>query len=139
MPDPGLKRNIFQRIFGICATGLPRNRDSWTYSDGKLILELSRIEELKEIGSGIRIEGDKIHERFIVVHGNDGEYYAFLNRCSHGKRRLDPVPGSDTVQCCSVGKSVFSYDGKRLSGSAHDQIRTFSVIKEEDKLIVNVL
>ena len=100
-----LKRNFFLRIFGICATREPSDTECWRFADNVITVELSRAPELAEPGGAIRLEGKNLPERILVVHGEDGEYHAFLNKCVHGKRRLDPVPGTYTVQCCSVGKS----------------------------------
>jgi nitrite reductase/ring-hydroxylating ferredoxin subunit len=52
----------------------------------------------------------------LVIQGDDGEYYAFKNRCTHGKRRLDPMPAIQQVQCCSIGKSTFDYGERRFPG-----------------------
>ena len=49
-----------------------------------------------------------ITARTLVVHGDDGTFHAFANRCRHMGRRLDPVPGTETVQCCSV---IFGISG----------------------------
>ena len=72
------------------------------------------------------------------MHGEDGEYYAFKNRCTHAKRRLDPVSGTPNVQCCSVGKSTFEYDGKVVSGSAKKNLTIYSITVEDGKLVIGL-
>jgi nitrite reductase/ring-hydroxylating ferredoxin subunit len=134
-----LKRNIFQRLLGKCVTREPIERDSWRYSDGKLEVDLSKIPELSDPGSAVRLEGDELPERLLLVHGDDGEYRLFRNRCTHGGRRLDPVPGASTVQCCSIGKSTFDYSGKLLAGSAKDDLVVYPVQIEGKKLVAGGL
>ena len=63
------------------------------------------------------MEGKNMPNRVLVVHGEDGEYRAFHNQCTHlGHRRLDPVPGTNTVQCCSVNKSTYDTEGTKIYG-----------------------
>ena len=133
-----LKRSIFQRIFGICATKAPKDSGCWSFSDGKITLDLSRIPELSQPDTGIRLEGKSLPKRVLVMHSNAGSYYAFHNKCSHAGRRIDPVPKSDTIQCCSVGKATFDYKGTVLSGSAQSGIKTFPVQVEDGKLLITL-
>ena len=132
-----LKRNILQRLFGKCATKEPTDRSCWTYSGGKLEIDLSRLPELSSPGDAVRLKGGNLPERVLIVHGDDGNYHAFKNRCTHSGRRLDPVPGAGTIQCCSVGKSTFDYSGKLLGGSAKDDVAVYAVDEDGGKLIVS--
>ncbi len=63
-------------------------------------------------GSGVRLEGKGLDPRLLVFHGDDGQYHAIDNRCTHMGRRIDTIAGSGTIQCCSVSKSTFTYDGQ---------------------------
>ena len=101
-----IKRSFFQRLLGKSATAKPKIDDCWNYANGKLTIDLSKSSELKALGGAARFEGNNLPVRVLVVYREDGEYRAFHNRCTHmGHRRLDPVPGTDTVQCCSINKS----------------------------------
>ena len=74
------------------------------------------------------MEGWGLPLRVLVIRGDDGKFHAFHNRCTHiGHRRLDPVSGTGTVQCCSVGKSTYTYDGKKVYGPPSGHIKTFTV------------
>ena len=138
METEALRRNIFQRLLGICATKQPVNEDCWVFENGRIIVSLARAPELAGRGGAMRLEKKNLPERVLVVHGDDGEYYAFRNRCAHAKRRLDPLPGSQRVQCCSVGKSTFDYEGKRVSGPAKKSIDSYAVSVEGDKLVITL-
>ncbi len=134
-----LKRSFFQRLLGISATTKPGMDDCWNYVDGKLTIDLNRASELKTPGSAIRIEGKNLPKRILVVRGEDGEYRAFHNRCTHlGHRRLDPVPGTDTVQCCSVNKSTYDSSGDKLFGPAPRPVARYPVEKNQAELIVSI-
>lgn len=132
-----IKRSIFQRILGIPATAKPGSSDCWEYSDGRLTVDLGRATELDSPGGALRLEGGSLPHRVLVVHGRDGELRAYHNRCTHlGHRRLDPVPGTDTVQCCSINKSTYDPDGNTIFGPAPRPVRRFPVERDENTLIV---
>jgi nitrite reductase/ring-hydroxylating ferredoxin subunit len=133
-----LKRTILQRLFGISATKIPADPGCWTAAAGKLVINLARAPELGKPGGAIRLEGKNMGQRILVVHGEDGNYYAFGNRCRHMGRRLDPVPGTGTVQCCSVGKTTYAYDGKVLSGPAKESVVTFAVLLKNGELSIEL-
>jgi len=131
-----LNRGIFQRIFGVPATSKPSNPDCWRFSDGQLTIDLTKAPELKNSGGAIRLEGGDLPMRVLVVAGEEGEYQAFHNRCTHiGHRRLDPLPGGG-VQCCSVSKSTYDAEGNKIYGPAPEPIRTFPVEVDGDRLTI---
>lgn len=132
-----LNRNFFQRLLGLPATSKPLDPQCWTFSDGKITIDLKRATELKKPGGALRLEGDELAMRVLVIRGDDGKFHAFQNRCTHiGHRRLDPVLGTGTVQCCSVNKSTYTYDGKKIYGPPTGAIKTFKVEVEGDRLTV---
>ena len=138
MPPKVLKRNLFQRLLGIPLTRGPRNADCWRQAEGKVIIDLRKAPELTEPGSGFCLESSDLPERFLVIHGTDGKFYAFKNRCTHGGRRLDPMPDQPSVQCCSVGKSTFDYEGNLQSGSANEGIVTYPTSLEGSILTITI-
>ena len=119
----------------------PRNSSDegcWTFDDEKIVVDLARVSELSSGNKAVRFEAKTLPERVLIIQGDDGQYYAFQNRCTHGKRRLDPMPGMQQVQCCSIGKSIYDYNGKIISGSAKDDIRTYPVITDNGKLVITL-
>jgi nitrite reductase/ring-hydroxylating ferredoxin subunit len=134
-----LKRSFFQRLLGKSATARPKIDDCWNYDNGKLTIDLSKSSELKALGGAARFEGSNLPVLVLVVYGEDGEYRAFHNRCTHmGHRRLDPVPGTDTVQCCSINKSTYDSSGNKIFGPVHKPITRFPVEKNQGRLIVSI-
>ena len=132
-----LNRRFIQRIFGLPATLKPLDPQCWSFSDGKILIDLNRATELKKPGGALRLENGGLPMRVLVIRGDDGKFHAFHNRCTHiGHRRLDLVPDTGTVQCCSVGKSTYTYDGKKIYGPPTGPIKTFKVEVEGDRLVV---
>jgi nitrite reductase/ring-hydroxylating ferredoxin subunit len=134
-----LQRSIWQRIFGISATAKPQDESGWHYESGQLTISLDRLPELTQAGTAIRFEGKSLPVRVLVVFGQDRQYRAFHNRCTHlGHRRLDYVPGTETVQCCSVNKSTYTFDGDKIHGPAPQSIDTYPVEVGERKLRIRI-
>ena len=134
-----LQRNIFQRILGIPAT--PKHQDStcWNYSDGKLTVDLDKVPELGKPGGVLRLEGGNLPQRVLIIFGADDKYHAYRNRCTHlAHRRLDPVPGTHTVQCCSVNKSTYDLDGNKVHGPAPHPIEVYPADIDNNKLVVTI-
>lgn len=138
MTTQTLKRNIFQRIFGIPATKPPSDANSWKYADGKLVIDLSKAPELSEPYGAVHLEGDNLPVRLLVLQDGAGNFRAFENKCEHAGRKLDPVPGTETIQCCSVGQATYDYDGNVLSGSAENPVKFINVIKENGTLVIEL-
>lgn len=135
-----IKRSFFQRLLGKPVTNSPGIDDCWNYADGRVTIDLNAATELNQPGGAIRLEGKSLPKRVLVVHGEDGEYRAFHNRCTHlGHRRLDPVPGTDTVQCCSINKSTYDAGGKKIFGPTPHPVTRYPVKKEQERLIVSIL
>ncbi len=131
-----LERNFFQRLFGICATQRPTGKEGWKKEIGKVTVDLKAMTELKSKGAAVRLDGKGLEAPLLLVHGEDGAFHAFENRCTHGKRALDPVPGTETVQCCSIGTSTFNYDGTLVEGPAKGALTVYRVEQADDFLTI---
>ncbi|BBO70040.1 hypothetical protein DSCA_39700 [Desulfosarcina alkanivorans] len=129
---------FLKRIFGICETPLPVNADAWTVESGSVRIDLARMSELTPTGSGVRLEGSGLDPRLLVFHGDDDRYYAVANRCTHMGRRIDTIAGSGTIQCCSVSKSTFTYDGSPVGGAAKTPLKTYPVELEGETLTIQL-
>ncbi len=130
---------ILNRILGICSTQPPGDPACWRYTDGRLEVNLSLAPELTATGGAIRIEGGNAPKRVLVFKGDDDQYHAVVNRCTHiGHRRLDPLPGENAVRCCSVNKSTFNYKGEVVSGPTRKPITVLEVTEQEGRLVIPV-
>ena len=134
-----IKRSFFQRVLGTPATKEPQMTDCWKYQDGKLSITLQNAPELMAPGGALRLEGGNLPVRVLVVHSEDGEYRAYQNKCTHFGRRLDPVPGTNTVQCCSINHSTFDCCGEKMAGPASRSVTSFPVEADQEKLIISIL
>ncbi|MEE4112781.1 MAG: Rieske (2Fe-2S) protein, partial [Desulfobacteraceae bacterium] len=67
-----------------------------------------------------------------------GDFHAFANRCTHMGRRIDILPGTDRIECCSVSKSTFDYGGQPLGGAAKKPLRVFTVTLSDNELTIQL-
>ena len=68
-----LRRNIFQRIFGIYATKPPADEGCWSYEKGKAIVDLPRAPELSKPNGDVRLEiKEDLPARVLVFISEDG-------------------------------------------------------------------
>ena len=130
-----LNRTIFQRILGRPATSLPGNNDFWSVSNGKITVDLNKTSDLAKPGDAVRLEG-QLPNHVLVVHGENGRFHAYANKCTHMGRRVDPVPGTETVQCCSINCATFDLEGNKIDGPAKRPLTTYTLQAEKDKLII---
>ncbi len=134
-----INRSFWQRLLGIPATSKPQNADSWQYTEGKLIIDLEKTPEIGTSGSAVRFEGGSLPQRVLLVRGEDDQFLAYQNRCTHlGHRRLDLVPGTDTIQCCSINKSTYDVDGNNIYGPAPKRITTYPAHRDGNKVVVTI-
>ena len=130
---------LFKKILGICDTQPPIDPTCCAIEEGKAVVDISKAPELSETGGGFRLEMKGLSKKILVFRGDDDKYYAVQNKCTHtGGRRLDPIAGTSTVKCCSIGGSTFDYSGKRLAGLAKKPITILETKEEDGKLIIEL-
>jgi nitrite reductase/ring-hydroxylating ferredoxin subunit len=128
--------SFWKSVLGICGT--PVQETGWSVADGNLLVDLEKIPALREPGAAVRIEGQSLPDRLLILHGRDGEYHAYVNRCTHMGRRLDPGGPGAALRCCSVSHSEFAYDGQPAKGPARKPVTVLSVQPEENRLRVTL-
>ncbi|MBD3166796.1 Rieske (2Fe-2S) protein [bacterium] len=133
-----LKRPVFLRLFGLCATGQPKDKTSWRIGEGTVEVDLTRLPELQQPERAVRLEDNAAGIRVLLVKGPDGSFHAYRNECLHGKRRMDPVPGAETLQCCSVGHTTYDYDGNPLTNDLDGQLNVYTVEQRDDALTIKL-
>jgi nitrite reductase/ring-hydroxylating ferredoxin subunit len=129
---------LLKRILGISETQPAADDACWEYANQEIRLDLNRAPELDRPGSAVRLEGKGLPIRTLVVHGQDGAFHAFANRCTHMGRRIDILSGTDRIECCSVSKSTFNYNGEPVGGAARKHLRVFSVTASGQELKISL-
>ncbi len=128
--------DLIDRIRGISDTPVLDNPDAWTYADNVLTLDLAAIPDLADLNSAVQLDEDSLPEPLLIVHGGDDNYYVYVNKCTHNKRKIDPINGK--LECVSIGTSTFDYEGDVLSGPAKSSLTTYTTERDGDSLIVTL-
>ncbi|MBW2060929.1 MAG: Rieske 2Fe-2S domain-containing protein [Deltaproteobacteria bacterium] len=129
---------LFKRLFGICETRPPGDPGCWQYAGGKVEIDLGGAPELSNPGSAVRLEKKGLPERLLVMHGHDGSFHAFKNKCTHSGRRIDPLAETENLRCCSISKSTFDYAGQVISGPAKGPLTAYKVDIQDGKVVVSI-
>ena len=129
--------SFFKALLGICKTK-PLSSNLWNLENGKIRIRLSKVPELSNKGDAVYLKGAGLRNPVLIVRTEDDKYLAFANRCPHGKRKIDPVPGQRVLRCCSVNHSTFDYEGNRLKGPAKDALTSYAVELSDENLIITL-
>jgi nitrite reductase/ring-hydroxylating ferredoxin subunit len=113
-----LRPNPLKRLFCIQVSPRPADPGCLAIAGDTLSVELARAPELRAPGGALRLDDQRLPDRILVVHGQDGTLRAFRNRCACGGFRIDPVPGEEKIRCCTLAQSTYDYTGKPISGPA---------------------
>jgi nitrite reductase/ring-hydroxylating ferredoxin subunit len=132
----GTQTDLFDRIRGVTHTPLLENPDAWAFTDGTLTLALDQVPDLVELNSAVRLEDDAVPEPLLIVHGADGGYYVFVNRCTHAKRKIDLSDGQ--LKCTSISSAEYDYSGAVLSGPTDEALTTYTVAQDGDLLVITL-
>lgn len=118
--------SFIRALLGRCDTR-PLSRDYWGIEGPAVRVKLSQMPEPLKTGGAVYLEGRGLLAPILVLRAEDDRYLAFMNKCTHFGRRLDPVPGKPLVRCCSVNHSTFGYDGNKISGPAKAPLTRYEV------------
>jgi nitrite reductase/ring-hydroxylating ferredoxin subunit len=129
---------FLNRLLGRPLIDLPQNEDAWVYEADELRLDLDKLPEIADLGSAVRTEGAVLADPILVVLGDDGQYYAFENACTHAGRMIDLVAGTMTLECCSVSSSTFDYQGNVLSGPVEGALTNYALVAEDGYLVITL-
>lgn len=128
---------LFKAILGKCETK-PLSTELWSVEEGKVVVKIGQKPDAIPKGGAAYLEGKGLQEPLLIVHTDDDKYLSFTNRCTHMKRKIDPVAGEAKLRCCSVFHSKFDYEGKPLSGPAKDPLKRHHVEADKGNLVVTV-
>ena len=129
--------SIFKAIFGICQTKKLDN-GLWQLDGDTIRIKIDQVSELAHSSGAVYLKGDGLEDPVLVLKNNEGEFMALKNKCTHGGRKIDPVPGENKLKCCSVNHSTFDNEGNVLSGPAKGPLTIYKVTKDGDSLVIKL-
>ena len=128
---------IVKSIIGICETK-PLDLQLWEIEGSTVRVKVNQVTELSSKGGAVYLKGKGLDDPVLIVRTQDDEYLAFANKCPHGRRKIDPVPGEPMLRCCSIGHSTFDHDGNVTKGPAKEPIVRYAAELNEGNLIVTL-
>ena len=129
--------DFFKSVAGICRT-TPLAPQHWKVTGNQLRVTVSRAPELTKPGGAVYLTGNGLARPVLIVAKDDGGYLCVQNRCTHFWRKLDPVPGEQRLQCCSVNHTTYDFEGNRLSGPGRKPLRIYESDLEDGDLIIRI-
>ncbi|MBT3222133.1 MAG: Rieske 2Fe-2S domain-containing protein [Proteobacteria bacterium] len=129
---------LIRRLLGLCDTKIPADGTSWEVRDGTVVVDLEKATELRQRGDAVRLEKNGLGgKRILLIHSNDG-YQAYINKCTHGGRRLDPLADGESMSCCSLGKTTYDAEGQWVSGPGKKALTKLTVEHGKDSLKIRL-
>jgi nitrite reductase/ring-hydroxylating ferredoxin subunit len=126
---------IFKALLGKCETK-QLDPGLWNIENGVVKVKLGDLTELATKGGAIYLQGKGLDIPILIIRTEDDRYLAFANKCTHGGRKIDHVPGESKLRCCSIGHSTYDYDGVVIKGMAKKPIAKYETeISDADLLV----
>lgn len=113
---------------------------SYRVENGSVIVALSEVEGLKDVGGAVKFtldSEDGSELKVIVVHVRDEDYRAFADRCTHNGKELDYLHEEEKLACCGRG-SRFDLAGGVVRGPAEDALLRYRLRREGEELVIEV-
>ncbi len=129
--------DFFKALAGICETK-PLDQALWRVEGDQAVVLLAGANQYLPPGGAVRLEGKEVGKPVLVMHASDGTYRAFINRCTHMGRRVDPAQEGQSLRCCSVGHSTFDLKGAQLTGPAKGGMTALPVSHEQGELSISL-
>jgi cytochrome b6-f complex iron-sulfur subunit len=126
---------FIKALLGKCDTR-PLASDYWTIEGANVRVKLSQMPDPLPLGGAVYLEGGKLSEPLLLFRTQDDKYLAFVNRCTHGGRKIDPMPNKPLLRCCSLGHSIYDYDGNKITGPAKGPLVKYDVEQSAGDVII---
>lgn len=129
--------DFFRALAGRCDTQ-PLDPGLWQASGSEVVVQLGRVEALREMGSAVYLSGPGLDQPLLVVNSGPRGFLAYENRCTHGGRKLDPRDDGQGLRCCSLGHSTFDADGNHTGGPAKGPLKTYPAVVDGEQLVISL-
>jgi len=128
---------IIKALMGKCETK-ELDPSLWSLENGQVRVSLGQVTELAAKGGAVYLQDKELDKPVLIVRTEDDRYLAFANKCTHGGRKIDHVPGELKLRCCSVGHTTYDYDGNVIKGMAKGPIAKYETEVMGTDLIVKL-
>ncbi len=127
-----------------CATytGISKTPDASPGSiafDGTLLtVNLASEPALRQVGGAVKVRNTDFPDGLIIARVEEGRYAIASLLCTHRGVELEYDHERTRFQCPSLGSSVFSLDGARVSGMARQPLKSYEAALQGNILTIRV-
>ena len=126
---------FIKALMGKCDTR-PLLSDYWTVEGADVRVKLSQMPQPLPRSGAVYLEGGKLSEPLFLMRTEDDKYLAFVNRCSHCRHKIDPMPKKPLLRCCGPSHSIYDYDGNKITGPAKGPLVKYYVEQSAGDVII---
>ncbi len=112
--------------------------DSVTLRNRILSIDLSKEPRLSRIGSAVKIAHPDIPDGLIIAHVAENQFEVVSLLCTHRGVEVEYDHQQGHFQCASLGSSIFSIDGKNVSGPAGRPLKEYEATLDNGRLTLSV-
>ena len=133
----GAIAGFFKALAGICETR-PLDQALWRVEGDQAVVLLAGASQYLPQGGAVRLEGPEVGKPVLLMRSADGDYRAYVNKCTHAGRRVDPAQDGRGLRCCSLSHSTFDLEGAKQSGPAKGNLTVLPVSHESGELRITL-
>ena len=114
------------------------NPGSVALNGNVLTVRLAAEPALSQVGGAVKVLDANIPDGLIIARVGERKFEIASLLCTHRGVELEYDHERARFQCPSIGRSVFAFDGARVSGPARRPIRAYEAVLEGNTLTVQV-
>lgn len=114
------------------------NPDSISLDGSVLSVNIASEPALREIGGAVKVRHADFPDGLIIARVEENRYAIASLLCTHRGVELEYDRERTRFQCPSLGSSVFTLDGARVSGPARRPLEAYEAVLEGDILTIRV-
>ncbi len=103
-----------------------------------LTVKLAAEPALSNVGGAVKVLDASIPEGLIIARVEENKFEIASLLCTHRGVELEYDHERARFQCPSIGRSVFAFDGARVSGPARRPIRAYDAELNDGVLTIQV-
>lgn len=114
------------------------NPEALAFRDTVLTIDLSKEPNLSRIGGSAKILHAGIPDGLIVAHVDEDRFEVVSLLCTHRGVEVDYRHRQSDFQCASTGGSIFTMNGRNVSGPAPRPLRDYEADVRNGLLTIRI-
>lgn len=98
----------------------------YSISGDKIVINLSEIDDLAEVGSAVTIIDDSLPSYLLIAKIGNEDYRVVSSECPHRGHAIAYIHEDSLFKCSSLGGESFDIDGNYKSGLAEENLPNYN-------------